>query len=124
MQAKICRRNYVFGLGTALFATACVSTRLEPSADHPANARAETAPEPPQGNILASAPLAEPPRPRATTDENPHAHDHQHDEAAPAADVYTCSMHPQIIKNAPGNCPICGMKLIKKSSAKPEGAAP
>lgn len=27
--------------------------------------------------------------------------------------VYTCSMHPQIRKNKPGNCPICGMKLIK-----------
>lgn len=27
---------------------------------------------------------------------------------------YTCSMHPQIIRNAPGNCPICGMALVKK----------
>lgn len=24
---------------------------------------------------------------------------------------YTCSMHPQVIKQEPGNCPICGMKL-------------
>ncbi len=24
-------------------------------------------------------------------------------------------MHPQIIRNAPGNCPICGMKLIEKT---------
>ncbi|HEV8598590.1 MAG TPA: heavy metal translocating P-type ATPase [Gemmatimonadales bacterium] len=24
---------------------------------------------------------------------------------------YTCPMHPQIIRNAPGNCPICGMAL-------------
>lgn len=28
--------------------------------------------------------------------------------------LYTCSMHPQIIRNKPGNCPICGMTLIKK----------
>ncbi len=28
-------------------------------------------------------------------------------------EVYTCSMHPEIRKNKPGNCPICGMKLIK-----------
>mgnify|MGYP000862289937 FL=1 len=28
--------------------------------------------------------------------------------------VYTCSMHPKIIRNQPGNCPICGMTLIKK----------
>ena len=28
--------------------------------------------------------------------------------------VYTCSMHSQIIKDKPGNCPICGMTLVKK----------
>lgn len=26
---------------------------------------------------------------------------------------YTCSMHPQVHEQQPGNCPICGMKLIK-----------
>jgi Cu(I)/Ag(I) efflux system membrane fusion protein len=26
---------------------------------------------------------------------------------------YTCSMHPQVHEDHPGNCPICGMKLIK-----------
>lgn len=25
--------------------------------------------------------------------------------------LYACGMHPQVIKNQPGNCPICGMKL-------------
>ena len=30
------------------------------------------------------------------------------------ADVYTCSMHPQIIRDKPGKCPICGMDLVKK----------
>ena len=25
--------------------------------------------------------------------------------------LYTCGMHPQIIQNKPGDCPICGMKL-------------
>jgi multidrug efflux pump subunit AcrA (membrane-fusion protein) len=25
--------------------------------------------------------------------------------------LYTCGMHPQIIRDEPGNCPICGMKL-------------
>ncbi len=32
---------------------------------------------------------------------------------APAV-LYTCSMHPQIIRPAPGKCPICGMPLIVK----------
>lgn len=27
-------------------------------------------------------------------------------------DYYTCSMHPQIHMDEPGNCPICGMKLV------------
>lgn len=26
---------------------------------------------------------------------------------------YTCSMHPQVHEDHPGNCPICGMKLIR-----------
>lgn len=25
---------------------------------------------------------------------------------------YTCTMHPEIIKDTPGNCPLCGMKLV------------
>lgn len=29
-------------------------------------------------------------------------------------ELYTCSMHPEIIREAPGDCPICGMHLIKK----------
>lgn len=32
------------------------------------------------------------------------------------ADVYTCSMHPEIIRDTPGQCPVCGMDLIKKAS--------
>lgn len=30
--------------------------------------------------------------------------------------IYTCSMHPQVRQNEPGNCPICGMELIPASS--------
>ena len=28
--------------------------------------------------------------------------------------LYTCSMHPEIIRDKPGDCPICGMKLVEK----------
>ena len=31
---------------------------------------------------------------------------------------YTCSMHPQIMKLAPGKCPICGMELIPVKNSK------
>ena len=27
---------------------------------------------------------------------------------------YTCPMHKQIVRNKPGKCPICGMKLVKR----------
>lgn len=27
---------------------------------------------------------------------------------------YTCSMHPEVVKDAPGDCPKCGMKLVEK----------
>jgi Cu(I)/Ag(I) efflux system membrane fusion protein len=37
----------------------------------------------------------------------------QTDQEQPAA-VYTCSMHPEIIRDEPGNCPVCGMNLVKK----------
>jgi Cu(I)/Ag(I) efflux system membrane fusion protein len=30
--------------------------------------------------------------------------------------IYTCSMHPSIRENEPGNCPICGMELIPVSN--------
>src|ERR1700730_10824714 len=32
---------------------------------------------------------------------------------------YTCPMHPQVIRDGPGKCPICGMDLepLKKSGA-------
>lgn len=29
-------------------------------------------------------------------------------------EYWTCSMHPQVHKDGPGSCPICGMDLIKK----------
>jgi membrane fusion protein, copper/silver efflux system len=31
-------------------------------------------------------------------------------------DVYTCPMHPEVIRNSPGSCPICGMDLVKKET--------
>lgn len=42
--------------------------------------------------------------------------------------LYTCGMHPQVIQDKPGNCPICGMKLtpIRKqagSSATPSASS-
>jgi len=44
--------------------------------------------------------------------------DHQPGAGGREEQLYTCGMHPQVIQNKPGNCPICGMKLtpLRKQS--------
>lgn len=37
---------------------------------------------------------------------------HNHNAIATSKQLWTCSMHPQIMKSEPGDCPICGMDLI------------
>ncbi|MBE2228820.1 MAG: efflux RND transporter periplasmic adaptor subunit, partial [Ignavibacteria bacterium] len=37
-----------------------------------------------------------------------------------ANEIYTCPMHPQIIQDRPGQCPICGMDLVKKNEVDAE----
>jgi YHS domain-containing protein len=38
--------------------------------------------------------------------------------AAPEAGYWTCPMHPEIHQAGPGQCPICGMNLVFKKTAK------
>ena len=40
-----------------------------------------------------------------------------------AGEVWTCSMHPQIREDGPGQCPICGMDLIPVTDAGADAAA-
>jgi multidrug efflux pump subunit AcrA (membrane-fusion protein) len=53
-----------------------------------------------------------------------------HDNGGVAAQetktLYTCGMHPQVVQDHPGNCPICGMKLtpIRKQSGSGDASAP
>ncbi len=35
-----------------------------------------------------------------------------------AATLYTCTMHPEVVSDKPGNCPKCGMKLVVRKDAK------
>jgi membrane fusion protein, copper/silver efflux system len=43
-------------------------------------------------------------------------------QPAALAEIWTCSMHPQIREPKPGQCPICGMNLIPlaKTDAEPK----
>jgi Cu(I)/Ag(I) efflux system membrane fusion protein len=58
-----------------------------------------------------------------------HEHEHEHAAASAAAvtERWQCPMHPSIIQDHPGDCPICGMKLVKVSAgpaAPPAGGSP
>jgi len=39
------------------------------------------------------------------------------EKAKPGKTVWTCPMHPQIAEDKPGECPICGMNLVKSGAA-------
>src|SRR5690242_3422373 len=48
-----------------------------------------------------------------------HAHHHPHEAFTPPPPLdaaegskWTCPMHPEIVRDAPGDCPICGMALV------------
>lgn len=53
--------------------------------------------------------------------EMPAGHDHSTIQNDTAAAVYTCPMHPEIVRNEPGSCPICKMDLVKKETANHKG---
>jgi Cu(I)/Ag(I) efflux system membrane fusion protein len=42
-------------------------------------------------------------------------------KVAQGKQLYTCAMHPFIIKDKPGTCPICAMELIKKIEGATDG---
>ena len=52
---------------------------------------------------------------------------HNREESGQAKEeqLYTCGMHPQVVQNKPGNCPICGMKLtpVRKQGGAPGATA-
>ncbi|RPD43508.1 efflux RND transporter periplasmic adaptor subunit [Paracnuella aquatica] len=43
---------------------------------------------------------------------------HKHEQVQ----QYTCPMHPQVVKDSPGKCPLCGMDLVPKQNSS-HGAA-
>jgi len=45
-------------------------------------------------------------------------------EPMPQGTLYTCPMHPEIIRDAPGDCPICGMALEPMIASADDGPSP
>lgn len=54
-----------------------------------------------------------------TSDDSPLEHTIKHLDPK-----YVCPMHPQIVRDEPGNCPICGMDLVAKTVGINTGAYP
>ncbi|MDX1501258.1 MAG: copper-translocating P-type ATPase [Thermoanaerobaculia bacterium] len=52
-------------------------------------------------------------------DHSPHHHHHPRRQAAGTAGAWTCPMHPEVVSEAPGSCPECGMALEPAMPAPP-----
>lgn len=66
-------------------------------------------------------PTSPPPAATAPTDE--HSHDENADGQQAAATRYVCPMHPQVIQDHPGECPICHMDLVPLKVGGSRGSA-
>jgi len=51
----------------------------------------------------------------------PHPDHADHTDHASDGVLYTCPMHPEIVRDEPGNCPICGMSLEPRTAVIEEG---
>lgn len=119
--------RFAFAFVSLVALAGCASTRPEHASTseemsccHPANPNAPTAAMPAASTALMSDDAA----PSSPIEPMKHDHaDHMQHMTAPATSepsdekaVYTCPMHPEVTSDKPGDCPKCGMKLVKKKS--------
>jgi len=117
-----CRMVHYLLVLAFIILTGCAGAYMEPPMNetHPANPAAPAAELPATSGVLSLAAT----QPTSDASEIPPAEGHsQHgassssDSAAtqPDAAVYVCPMHPKVVSSKPGHCPICNMKLVRKS---------
>ena len=114
------------------------------SPDHPASVDAPQAPYAPSRSALAEDRTSRPPGPASEPTSPSSAHEHHGMSTQPAETggmgamqmgnapatqaqkaeaSYTCSMHPEVVRDAPGDCPKCGMSLVRQEQ-QPLGGTP
>jgi len=113
---------------TALLLGACAS--VPPPATRsplsPANPAAPEAVAPPAvpfltaGDDAAPQPVPAPPKTEMDMHEG-HVLPPPASSPTPETAEYTCPMHPAVTADKPGSCPVCGMALVEKKPARPEG---
>ena len=74
------------------------------------------------GNTVSAAEAT--PSPPVTAHDDSHAGHAHSDPHSPAVTQYVCPMHPQIVRDEPGTCPICGMDLVEKRGEPLTGRYP
>ena len=134
-------RRWVGCVLLALSSAACASSRLEVGPDHPASAQAPLAALAQVGGALD--PGFEPQANRRSSGHtraqrlwpststlgqrltpSMQAHPAARMPLATLPTLWTCPMHPEIVRKEPGNCPICGMKLVPlPPKVAPQGLA-
>jgi hypothetical protein len=121
------RSTVLFAMTAALLLQGCAARSPLPalSLSHPANPDAAEAPAPAcSGTLSAAEPVSIPAQAGLARHGEMHT---EHGSGAlpvswPAtqAVAYTCPMHPEIVSDAPGKCPKCGMSLVPKSQEQSE----
>jgi rubrerythrin len=101
-------RIFIISLAAALFLTACEQEQGKQSESLP-ETKHEVTTEHTHNKHEPSKSMAD------AKDDTPTEHAEKH-----ADPKYVCSMHPEIVKDKPGSCPICGMFLVKKTTETEE----
>lgn len=65
----------------------------------------------PKPKSLPLHPVSHQSQPAFVQLQKPAKHTHEEPQTSEGATKYTCPMHPEVIRNGPGSCPICGMAL-------------